>query len=53
MTITAAATIISVLKYFGEDITPEQEADIWLEADTLSPVEYSKLMDYLHNDPNV
>ena len=42
-----ASSIISVLKYYGDDITPEQSDDIQRYIDRLNPVEQSKVYDYM------
>jgi hypothetical protein len=45
-----AGSILSILTYYGEDITNEQAECIWELADQLPEGEYLRLMDALRSD---
>ena len=41
----SAASLLSIQKFYGEDITPDQQEYINLEVDRLSDVEQGKFLD--------
>ena len=46
----SAGSILSIITYYGADITDDQAAMVWGLADQLPEVEYLRLMDALRSD---